>query len=143
MQPASRWVKLGIDTPSYEDQHGCHVREGLLTCRFHPLPPGGSAIFAFADACFSIGSLVHPLPIRPFSRAPYVIEARILARWWDESPCFASFREPYDVYLWLKAWNDKRVDEWTPRAKMQQRWQWFWFLHFHRFSKMSKNFENQ
>lgn len=78
--PAVRWDKLGrIDTLSYENQHGCHKREGLLTCRFHPLPPRVTVIFAFADARFSIGSLVHPLPIHSFPRAPYVIEARVLA----------------------------------------------------------------
>ena len=88
-----------------------YLRVGCIPC-----PPGATMIFAFANACFSIGSLVHPLPIRPFPRAPYVIEARILGRWWDESPCFASFREPYDVYLWLKAWKNKRVDEWETQG---------------------------
>lgn len=70
-----------------------------LRVGFIPCPPGATVIFAFADACFSIGTLVHPLPIRPFPRAPYVIEARILARWWDGSPFFPSSIEPYDVDL--------------------------------------------
>ena len=88
-----------------------------LRVGFIPFPPGATVIFALADARFSIGSLVHPLPLRQFRRAPYVIKARILACWWDGSPWFTPFREPFDDYLSLKAWKKKRVDEWETQSK--------------------------